>query len=91
MWNLKKEERCAEFKELKKALGSREELPDDWYSWTGEGNCQKVLGVSSGKRSAVKYSKEDVSNEKVGASKKRAYNELFVRPNTKEKGLSSID
>lgn len=49
-----------------------------------------MLGVSSGKRSAVKYSKEDVSNEKVGASKKRAY-ELFVRPNTKEKGLSSID
>lgn len=32
MWNLKKEERCAEFKELKKALGSREGLPDDWYS-----------------------------------------------------------
>lgn len=43
-----------------------------------------MLGVSSGKRSTVKYSKEDVSNEKVGAPKRRAYNELFVRPNTKE-------
>lgn len=43
-----------------------------------------MLGVSSGKRSTVKYSKEDVSNEKVGASKRRPYNELFVRPNTKE-------
>lgn len=42
-----------------------------------------MLGVSSGKRSTVKFSKEDVSNEKVGASKKGAYNELFVRPNTK--------
>ena len=53
LWKLKKEDCCEEFREeIRRALGGKEELPDDWTTTANvvRGTARKVLGVSSKQR-----------------------------------------
>ena len=52
-WKLKKEDWCEEFREqIRRALGGKEELPDDWTTTAKvvRDTARKVLGVSSKQR-----------------------------------------
>ena len=52
-WQLKKEDCCEEFREeIRRALGGKEELPDDWTTTAKvvRDTARKVLGVSSKQR-----------------------------------------
>ena len=52
-WKLKKEDCCEEFREeIRRALGGKEELPDDWTTTANvvRDTARKVLGVSSKQR-----------------------------------------
>ena len=52
-WKLKKEDCCEEFREeIRRALGGKEELPDDWTTTAKvvRDTARKVLGVSSKQR-----------------------------------------
>ena len=58
-WKLKKEDCCEEYREeIRRALGGKEELPDDWTTTAKvvRDTARKVLGVSSKQR------KEDKEN-----------------------------
>ena len=53
LWKLKKQDCCEEFREeIRRALGSSEELPDDWPPTLNivRDTAKKVLGVSSKQR-----------------------------------------
>ena len=52
-WKLKTEDYCEEFREeIRRALGRKEELPDDWTTTAKvvRETARKVLGVSSKQR-----------------------------------------
>ena len=52
-WKLKKQDCCEEFREeIRRTLGGREELPDDWTTKANvvRDTARKVLGVSSKQR-----------------------------------------
>ena len=52
-WKMKEEDCCEEFREeIRRALGEKEELPDDWTTTTKvvRGTARRVLGVSSKQR-----------------------------------------
>ena len=56
-WKLKKVDCCEEFREeIRRALGGKEELPDDWTTTANvvRDTARKVLGVSSKQRKEVK-------------------------------------
>ena len=73
-WKLKKEDCCEELREeIRRALGGKEELPDDWTTTANivRDTARKVLGVSSKQRKEDKETwwwdtEEEIGEEEVG-------------------------